>query len=293
MSGRAKAIASITASAFGFALMAMFVRLCDDCGAPVSSFQKSFFRNAIALIVAATVFCRGTVARERRVPSLSPKAAAVLALRSLAGTVGIFANFYALGKIPISDAQTLNKTAPFFTVLFARLFLGEKMTCRQMTALLAAFAGVLLVAKPGFAGTDLFAVSAGLLGGVAAGAAYACLRKLGVYGVDGAFIVLFFSAFSCLASIPFMMFGYTPMSAAQILILVGAGAGAALGQFGITAAYRHAAPGSIAAFDYMNIVFTAALGFLLFGQIPDVWSVTGFAAIVCAALTMGKDRRHK
>ena len=85
MSGRAKAIASITASAFGFALMAMFVRLCDDCGAPVSSFQKSFFRNAIALIVAATVFCRGTVARERRVPSLSPKAAAVLALRSLAG----------------------------------------------------------------------------------------------------------------------------------------------------------------------------------------------------------------
>ena len=50
MSARAKAIACISASAFGFALMAMFVRLCDDYGEYVSSFQKSFFRNAIGLI---------------------------------------------------------------------------------------------------------------------------------------------------------------------------------------------------------------------------------------------------
>ena len=53
LQSRTKGIFAITASAFGFALMALFVRLCDDCGAPVSSFQKSFFRNAVALAIAA------------------------------------------------------------------------------------------------------------------------------------------------------------------------------------------------------------------------------------------------
>ena len=68
----------------------------------------------------------------------------------------------------------------------------------------------------------------------------------------------------------------------------GAGIGAAIGQFGITAAYRFSAPGSVAVFDYTNIIFTAALGFMFFGQIPDRWSVMGYAAIVMAAMVMRK-----
>ena len=293
MSSRAKAIACISASAFGFALMAMFVRLCDDCGEYVSSFQKSFFRNAIALIVAAAVFFRGGAARRRAVfPVRAWRPAAVLLLRSLVGSVGIFANFYALGKIPISDAQTLNKTAPFFTVLFAWIFLGERISRRQLAAIAAAFAGVVFVAKPGFAGADSFALAIGLLGGVAAGGAYACVRKLGVYGVDGAFIVFFFSAFSCLLSAPFMVCAFVPMTAAQVLVMVGAGVGAAVGQFGITAAYRYAAPGSIAVFDYTNIIFTGALGFLFFAQVPDVWSVAGFVMIAGAAVAMAKSKKE-
>ena len=293
MTNRAKAVFSIVASAFGFALMAMFVRLCDGYGEEISSFQKGFFRNFIAFAIAAAVFCRGAEARRGTKLLGGWRPAAVLLLRSAIGTVGIFANFYALGKIPISDAQTLNKTAPFFTVLFVWIFLGEKMTRRQAAAIAAAFAGVLLVAKPGFECVDGFAVSMGLLGGVAAGGAYACLRKLGIYKLDGAFIVLFFSAFSCLASVPFMVAGFTPMTAAQVWILIGAGAGAALGQFGITAAYRFAAPGSIAVFDYTNIIFTAALGFLFFAQIPDLWSVLGYAAIILAAVSMSGSKKEK
>lgn len=290
MTSRAKAISCITASAFGFALMGMFVRLCDDYGTPVSSFQKSFFRNAIALVIAAAVFFRGAAARGRpKVGGWRPWS--VLLLRATVGTVGIFAHFYALGEITIADAQTLNKTAPFFTVLFAWVFLGEKVLRSQVAALIAAFVGVLFVAKPGFAGADAFALTIGLVGGVAAGGAYACLRKLGVYGVDGAFIVLFFSAFSCLASVPFMVAGFDPMTAEQVLILVCAGIGAAMGQFGITAAYRYAAPGSIAVFDYSNIVFSAALGFVFFGQMPDIWSMAGFVIIVSAAIAMGKKRK--
>jgi drug/metabolite transporter (DMT)-like permease len=266
--------------------MAMFVRLCDDYGTPISSFQKSFFRNAIALAIAAAVFFKKFSAGNSNFAFPSRRAMWMLLLRSVVGTIGIFANFYALGKIPISDGQTLNKTAPFFTVLFAWLFLGERMTKRQLFALALAFTGVVFVAKPGFAGVDSFALLIGLLGGVAAGGAYTCLRKLAGYRIDGSFIVLFFSAFSSLASVPFMIFRFDAMTVCQMLILIGAGMGAALGQFGITAAYRFAAPRSIAVFDYTNIIFTAILGFLFFAQIPDGWSVFGFLVIVFAAVIM-------
>ena len=273
--------------------MAAFVRLADDCGAPVSSFQKSFFRNVVALVIALAVFVRARCAARRTAGGgvavkgrMSMKAWTILLLRSAVGTCGIFANFYALGLVPIADGQTLNKTAPFFTVALAWLFLGEKASLRQIGALAIAFAGVVFVAKPGFAGAAAFPLAVGLLGGACAGGAYACLRALRRHGVDPAFIVVFFSAFSCLASLPFMAVRFDPMTWRQVVVLFGAGAGAALGQFGITMAYGYAAPRDIAVYDYSSILFTAALGFALFGQVPDAWSVLGFALIVAAAFRL-------
>ena len=293
MTARAKGILAITASAFGFALMAAFVRLADDFGAPISSFQKSFFRNIVALAIALVVFVRARCAARAREPAggaakrrLSSKALMLLLLRSAVGTCGIFANFYALGIVPIADGQTLNKTAPFFTVAFAWLFLGEKASLRQIGTLALAFAGVVLVAKPGFAGAAAFPLAIGLLGGVCAGGAYACVRALRRHEVDSAFIVVFFSAFSCLATVPFMAVHFDPMTWRQVTILLCAGAGAAIGQFGITAAYGYAAPRDIAVYDYSNIIFTAALGFVLFGQVSDVWSIIGFVLIVTAAFKL-------
>ena len=291
MKSRTKGILAITASAFGFALMALFVRLCDDWGTPVNSFQKSFFRNFVALAIAGVVW--GKLAKRRPLNErrktqnvLSLKSKVLLLLRATLGTVGIFSNFYALSHITIAEGQTLNKTAPFFTVLFTWLFLGEKATRRQVLPLLLAFFGVVLIAKPGFAGAAAFPLAMGLLGGVCAGGAYACVRGLRRHDVDPALIILFFSAFSCLASVPFMIAGFDPMTGQQVLILLGAGASAALGQFGITLAYGFAAPREIAVFDYSNILFTAAFGFLFFAQVPDIWSVLGFVAILVAAFRM-------
>ena len=291
MSSRGKGILAIVMSAFGFALMALFVRLCDDYGAPISSFQKSFFRNVVALAIAAFAWWRARAARGGLRPPLAPgdnrlASYGLLLLRSALGTIGIFANFYALSHIPIAEGQTLNKTAPFFTVVFAWLFFRERAGRRHLLPLLLAFLGVVLVAKPGFAGAAAFPLTMGLLGGVCAGGAYACVRGLRRQGVDPAFIVLFFSAFSCLASVPFLAAGLTPMTGAQLLILFGAGAGAAIGQFGITLAYGYAQPREIAVYDYSNILFTAALGYLFFDQMPDALSVAGFAVILVAAFRM-------
>ena len=286
-----KGILCIVASAFGFALMAFFVRLCDDFGGPVSCFQKSFFRNVIALAIALAVFAKG--GKSSRVQESSSLSAIhnsflPLLLRAVFGTVGIFANFYALSRIPIGEAMTLNKTAPFFTVFFSWIFLGEKVSRRQALCLVLAFFGAMLVMKPGFGGDDMFASAVALTGGLGAGLAYVCVHQLGRMKVDGAFIVLFFSAFSCIASLPFMVADFAPMTWGQVAILLGAGVGAAIGQFGVTAAYRYAEPRSIAAFDYTNVIFTALFGFAFFGQVPDLLAVAGFAVILLAALRLSR-----
>ena len=297
LSGKAKGIIAIIISAFGFSLMALFVRLCDDVGGPVSAFQKGFFRNIVAFAIAAVVFWRSR-GRAAPAPTLDcPPGAgtsrprrvwALLLLRATLGTAGIFAHFYALGKISIAEGLTLNKTAPFFTVLFAWLFLGERANRRQLLTLALAFLGVVLIAKPGFAGASAFPLAIGLLSGVCAGGAYACVRALRRHALSPSLIILFFSAFSCLASVPFMAAGFDPMTGLQVLVLLGAGAGAAIGQFGITLAYGYAAPKDIAVFDYSGILFAAAFGFLCFAQVPDLLSVAGFLAIILAAFLLAR-----
>lgn len=286
MSNHTKGVISIIFSAFGFAIMAMFVRLCDDYGEEVSSLQKSFFRNIIAFTVAAVVYARSrtTKTADATPQPLDTKALTILLVRCVAGCIGIFANFYALSKIPIAEAMTLNKTAPFFTIVFSWMFLKETPNLRQLLAIFIAFSGVMLVVKPGFTANDMLASCCALAGGLGAGIAYTCVRELGVRKINTAFIVLFFSAFSSLASIPFMINSFSPMSLPQTIILLGAGAGAAIGQFGVTTAYRFAPPRRIAVYDYTNIIFTAALGYLAFGQIPDTISTAGFIAIIAAAI---------
>lgn len=269
--------------------MGMFVRLADDFGGAVSSFQKSFFRNIVAVFVALGAF----LAARRRHAVCIPRAGILpLVLRSFLGTVGIFGNFYALSHIPLGDACMLNKLSPFSAVLCAWMFLGERVRFQQGLAIVGAFIGALFVIKPGFAlaAGSTGPALAGFAGGIAAGGAYACIRHLGRMGMEPSFIVLFFSAFSSLASVPFMVFDYHPMTPAQVLILFGAGIAATVGQFGITAAYRLARPRELAVYDYANVAFAAILGFIVFGQVPDAFSWLGIAVIVAMGVWMNRGK---
>ena len=119
----------------------------------------------------------------------------------------------------------------------------------------------------------------GLLGGMGAGAAYTCVRALSRKGEKSARIVFFFSMFSTLVCVPSMIMDYHPMTWGQFFCLIGAGASAALGQFGVTLAYANAPAKEISVFDYTQVIFSAVLGFFLFGQLPDGWSVLGYLLI--------------
>ena len=105
-------------------------------------------------------------------------------------------------------------------------------------------------------------------------------------GERSALIVFFFSTFSCVVTLPWVIAHYVPMTGGQVLTLLGAGLAAAGGQFGITKAYTYAPGKEVSVYDYTQILFSALLGFFLFGQVPDGWSFLGYVLIIGAAVVM-------
>ncbi len=273
----AKAVLCIICSALFFAFMNLFVRLSGD----IPTIQKSFFRNFFALIIASAALIKN------KCSIVPPEGArADLLLRSVCGYVGILCNFYAIDKLPISDASMLNKMSPFFAVIFSSLLLKEKADKFQWAIILTAFAGALFVIKPSFSNADFGASLIGFLGGMAAGAAYTFVRKITGKGVKGYYVVFFFSAFSTVMALPFVVFNFSPMSLNQLLMLVFAGISAAAAQFCITAAYANAAAKEVSVYDYSQIIFAALLGFFVLNQLPDLLSILGYIIIIAAAVIM-------
>lgn len=278
-----RGIIYIICSAFFFALMNMFVRMAGD----LPSVQKSFFRNLIAFFFAFLIM------RKNGIPFGCKKENRLsLFLRAMFGTLGVLCNFYAVDHLVLSDASVLNKMSPFFAIIFSYLILKEKITVRQGAVVVVAFLGSLLVIKPTFTNMDLIPSVIGLMGGIFAGAAYTYVRKLTTHGEKGPMVVAFFSGFSCLVLLPFLIFDYHPMTFWQLMILLMAGLSAAGGQFTITAAYSYAPAREISVYDYSQIIFAAVIGFFVFGQMPDVLSWIGYAVIVGMAVVnyMGRKK---
>jgi drug/metabolite transporter (DMT)-like permease len=273
MKQRSQAILLILSAAFFFALMNLFVRLSGD----LPTMQKSFFRNAVACLAALLVILR---TKER--PQLDGVKVKYLLIRSIAGTVGIICNFYAVDHMNLADASMLNKLSPFFAILLSFFLLKEKISKVELCLVVAAFCGALFVIKPTFS-LEMAPAALGVLGGFGAGLAYTYVRRLGQLKVPGPFIVMFFSAFSSLITIPFLIFSFHPMTVRQVCLLLLAGCTAAVAQFCITAAYARAPAKDLAVFDYSQILFAALLGFFFLEQIPDVYSVLGYLIIIGAA----------
>lgn len=272
-----KGVMCIVISAFCFALMNVLVNLSGD----LPFMQKSFFRNLVALFFALYII------RKENIPlKIKDGCRADLFLRASCGTIGLICNFYAVDHMLVSNASILNKLSPFFIIIFSYFLLNEKVKPFQALCVITAFIGALFIIKPGFSSVPIFPALIGTLGGMGAGAAYTFVRKLGKKGVKGPFIVFYFSAFSCLVTLPFTIFSFTPMSISQIFILLGAGLAASGGQFFITAAYTYAPASEISIYDYSQIIFVTLLSFFILGQIPDMISVIGYIIICFASLIM-------
>lgn len=279
-----KGILFILMAAFFFALMNLFVRLSGD----IPSIQKSFFRNLVALIFAYIILKKNKIAFSGEKENLKH-----LIWRSIFGTLGILCNFYAVDHLVLADASMLNKLSPFFAILFSFFLLKEKISPVQLICVVVAFIGALFIIKPTVVGMNMIPSIIGLLGGLSAGLAYTMVRILGQKGEKGPFIVFFFSTFSCVVTLPYLIFNYHPMSLKQLFILLLAGLAAAGGQFSITSAYCYAPAKELSVYDYSQVVFSAFLGWIVFGQIPDGYSWLGYVIICGTAIFMYLYLRRK
>lgn len=264
----------IVLAAFFFSLMSVFVRLSGE----LPTFQKSFFRNLVAAIVAFFVLVKEKNFR------LQKGSLPALILRSVAGTVGIVCNFYAIDHLAVADANILNKLAPFFSIVFSAILLKEKASWKDWVLVAAAFSGALFVIKPSFSLSQSFPALMGALGGLGAGLAYTCVHYLGGKGERASMIVFFFSTFSCLAMLPFTILYFQPMSLPQLAFLLLAGASASVAQFSVTKAYSYAPAKDISVYDYSQVLFSAVWGLAFFTELPDIFSFIGYVIIIGAAI---------
>ena len=265
----------ILGAAFSFACMNLFVNAAGD----LPLMQKVFFRNAIARGV--TFFMLLFSKEKFRIHNKG--CFPWLFGRAGIGFLGVILNFYAIDHLgSISDASILNKLSPFFAVIFSVFLLKEKPKIPEIIFLLLAFAGAMCVVNPRF-DLQVLPATAGFLSGACAGFAYVCVRILGIKGERSLMTVFFFSAFSSLVALPFMLVWYKPMTAWQTCSLLLAGVSATAGQFFITAAYRQAPAKEIAVFDYAQVLFAAILGYFFLDQLPSALSIAGYVIIVFAA----------
>lgn len=170
----------------------------------------------------------------------------------------------------------------------------------QITAIIVAFGGALFVINPDMilyivsfgnivgensaSGLMNLPALGGFFGAMSAGAAYTMVRLLTLRGENGTFIVFFFSAFSCIVTLPFFIMQYEPMTMLQLMYLLLAGLFASFAQFALTTAYANAPAKEISVFDYSQIIFSAVLGYLVFGQTPTSLSFVGYFIIFGTAL---------
>ena len=260
--------------------MAVFVRMAGD----ICFVEKAFFRNAVAFLIALGGLIIDVRKNGREVAVIPKGAMLYLILRAVGGSVGIFGNFYAIDHLVLSDAAILNKMAPFFTIVFSYFFVKEKVKPLPFIAIIIAFLGSMLIVKPSLDFSQTLPTFAGFMGGVGAGLAYASVRKLGSLKCNGKIIIIFFSAFSMLLSVPYMLVSFDPMSLKQFLCLMAAGVCASGGQFTVTPAYYHAPAREISIYDYSQVIFSTILGLILFGMLPDRYSVMGYVIIISMAI---------
>lgn len=264
----------IILAGFFFSLMTLFVRLSGD----LPTMQKAFFRNVVAAVVSVVI-----LARSEEKFKIKKTSWFGIFMRSICGCIGLCCNFYAIDRLGLADANMLNKMSPFFAIIMSIFVLGERANAVEWSCVVLAFVGALFIIKPSGNVTSLYGL-VGLCGGLGAGIAYAFVRKLGKQGERGPVIVMCFSIFSTLFTLPFFILDYEPMSAKQLITLICAGCAAMGGQLCITRAYQKAPAKEISVFDYTQILFSALWGILFLGEFPDRYSIIGYILIIGVAV---------
>jgi len=212
--------------------------------------------------------------------------------RGIIGVCSMGLTFFALTRLPLPDAITLNYAQPLLVVVFSSIFLGEPVRIYRWSAVVVGLIGVVIISWP-----ELTLLTSGaalddqeVIGVIAAFAGAGCsavaailVRNL-VHSEKTATIVLWFSLMASALALLSLPFGWQMLTLAQTLLLVGSGFCGGIAQIFMTSAYRHAEVSTVAPFEYTSMILAIAIGYVVFGDVPTLYMIFGGVIVVGAGL---------
>jgi len=265
-------------SAASFALMGCLVKLVGSWHVPL---LEIIFVRALISIVRSL----GDIARARVHPLGQRRG--LLFARGLAGFVALTGVFYAILHLPYAQATVLQYLHPVFTALLAFWFLAEKPTRSTLVCIILSLIGLGWMVSPYFDGAEttaipLLAITAGLGGALGSGIAYTLVRKL-VTTEHPSVIVLYFPMV-CLPGTLLLGFDdFVWPTPEAWLALIGVGVFTQLGQLSLTRAMQFDSASRTTSLSYLQIVFAALLGWIIFGEMPTTATLIGASLILLGA----------
>lgn len=265
-------------SAFFFSLMAALAKVA---GGSVPLFEIVFARSAVVAVLSGWGLARSGEGFRGREP-------AILVLRGVLGFGALTCFYYAVVHLPLADATVIHFVNPVITAVIAVFVLGEHLGVLETVLIVGSLSGVVLVARPGFlfggTGLDPFAVMVGLCGAILSASAYVTVRRL--RGEPAMRIVFYFAVVCAVLSAPMVVAHSTLPSPGMLGVLLAVGVATHLGQLFITWGLHMERAGRASSVGYLQIVFAAGWGWVLFHELPDLWTWIGAAVIVGTTLTL-------
>lgn len=198
--------------------------------------------------------------------------------------------FWGVSLTPLAKVAALSFTAPLFATVIAVAFLGEVIRIRRISALVAGFAGVLLIVRPGAVPLDLgvlMLLTSAVLWSIV-------LNMLKMLSATESPLTMTF--FLSIAMIPITLVGalavwQTP-TLEQLFWLAWVGALGSLGQMMLAQAFKHADATALMPLDFTKLIWAVVLGLLIFAEIPDLWTLLGGTVIFVSTtyITMRESR---
>ena len=256
--------------------MAALIKLASDRG--VNLVEIIFWRQLTSIpLMLCWVMATGGLAM------LATKRASAHAVRALYGFVGMLCGFGSVMMLPLAEATTLSFTAPLFATILSIILLRDAVGIWRWGAVLAGFAGILIIAQPGSGNLPLLGAAIGLTG-----AFFVALISIQVADLNrtdrAEGIVFWFSVASTLLALPAMPFFMQPHGQTDILLLLGIGIVGTVGQLLITLALRFGRVASVIVMDYTALFWATLYGWFIWGTLPGPWTWVGAPLIVGAGL---------
>lgn len=270
-------------SALGFALMSALVKEAGQLGIPL--LQIIFVRAVISVVLSLLDIHRAGVhpLGHRR---------ALLFGRGLSGFLALTGVFYALLHLSMAQATILQYLHPVFTALLAFVFLAERPTAATLICIALSLLGLMCMLMPYWASgasapASLWPIMAGLAGALGSGIAYTLVRKL-VATEHPSVIVLYFPLVCVPGTLLLGGAHFVWPTATGWWVLLGVGCFTQVGQLALTKAMQLDAASRVTSLSYIQIVYAALLGWILFGEIPSGTTLTGASLILLGAAVSAK-----